>query len=158
MATVTPHSASSAHSDSASALLEVVGPLRRVLRRSARRALPDDTLPQAQMELLGFLDRQPGARVQEAAAGLQLAANSVSTLVNQLVGLGFLRRERDPLDGRAVCLWITPNAARMLSARRAFRRHAVAEALSAMTPADRRRIEDAIPALRRLVARLEAEA
>jgi DNA-binding MarR family transcriptional regulator len=142
----------------AAALLDVTGPLRRALRRSMRRELPGNALPQAQVELLAFVDRQPSVRVHEAAGALQLAPNTVSTLVNQLSRLGLLRRRRDVEDGRSVCLSITQEAGRVLAARRAFRRHAVAVAMSTLSTDDRCRIEDALPALRRLVAQLEEAA
>src|ERR1700679_1843170 len=115
--------------DVPSELLDVIGPIRRTLRRAIRRDLPDEVLPPAQVELLGFIDRTRGVRVSDAAAALQLAPNTVSTLVHQLTGAGLARRERDPDDRRSVRLWPTPEAERVLSVRREFRRRAVAGAL-----------------------------
>jgi DNA-binding MarR family transcriptional regulator len=142
----------------AAAFLDVTSPIRRVLRRALRRDLREGAVPQAQVELLGVVDRQPGIRVHEAAAILQLAANSVSTLVNRLVLTGLIRRERDPGDRRSVRLWVTPEAARVITARRAFRVEAVAAAIAALDSEDRRRIEEAMPSLRRLLDRLEQRA
>jgi DNA-binding MarR family transcriptional regulator len=105
--------------------------------------------------LLGFIDRARGVRVSDAAAALQLAPNTVSTLVHQLTRAGLARRERDPDDGRSVRLWPTPEAERVLFARREFRRRAVARALDRMGASDRRRIEAALPALRRLLEQLD---
>jgi DNA-binding MarR family transcriptional regulator len=141
--------------DVPSELLDVIGPIRRTLRRAIRRDLPDEVLPQAQVELLGLIDRDRGVRVSDAAAALQLAPNTVSTLVHQLTRAGLARRERDADDRRSVRLWPTPEAERVLSVRREFRRRAVAGALDRMGLGDRRRIEAALPALRRLLEHLD---
>jgi DNA-binding MarR family transcriptional regulator len=141
--------------DVPSELLDVMAPIRRTLRRAIRRDLPDEVLPPAQVELLGLIDRARGVRVSDAAAALQLAPNTVSTLVHQLTRAGLARRERDPDDRRSVRLWPTPEAERVLSVRREFRRQAVAGALDRMSLGDRRRIEAALPALRRLLQHLD---
>jgi DNA-binding MarR family transcriptional regulator len=66
-----------------------------------------------------------------------------------------VRRERDPDDGRSVRLWATPRAEQVMAARREFRRNAVADGLGRLAPADRRRIDAALPALRRLLFELD---
>src|SRR5919199_208812 len=96
----------------ASGLLAVIGPLRRALRREGRRGLPGDPLPASQAELLRLVRLQPGIGVREAAQQLGVAANTVSTLVNQLVAAGLLSRGRDPVDGRAARLELTADARR----------------------------------------------
>lgn len=143
--------------DLAGDLLDVIGPLRRVLRRRLRRDVPEGGLPQAQVELLGLIGRQPGVRVQEAAAALQLAANSVSTLVNHLVDGGLVQRERDPADGRSVCLTSTEKGDNVRAVRREFRREQLHQAMTRLSPADLKRIETAVPSLRRLVTCLEGQ-
>lgn len=138
-------------------LLDVIGPVRRVLRRRLRRDRPEGGLPQAQAELLGVVGRQPGLRVQEAAAALQLASNSVSTLVNQLVAQGLVQRDRDPADRRSAFLALTPAGEETMAARRDFRRQLVGRSLDRLEPTDRRHIEAAIPALRRLAVAVEED-
>jgi DNA-binding MarR family transcriptional regulator len=138
--------------DVGAALLEITGPLRRVLRR----AVAEHPLTHSQAELLRAVQRQPGISVVEMAAVLQLAANSVSTLVNHLVASGLLDRRRDPDDRRRAHLWLTKEAERLLAGRRALRRHLMEECLAELDADDHRRIADALPALRRLVASLEA--
>jgi DNA-binding MarR family transcriptional regulator len=141
--------------DVAAELLEVIGPIRRTLRRVVRQELPENILPAAQVELLLSIGRDPGVRVSDAAAALQLAPNTVSTLVNQLTRAGLARRERDPDDRRSVRLWPTAEAQRVLSVRRELRRRVVADAFDRMEVEDRRRIETALPSLRRLLDHLD---
>jgi DNA-binding MarR family transcriptional regulator len=80
---------------------------RRVLRRAVRSSFPDGPLPPSEAELLPLVGRQPDLSVSEAARALQLAANSVSTLVGRLVGLDLLERHPDPGDRRAARLRLT---------------------------------------------------
>jgi DNA-binding MarR family transcriptional regulator len=138
-------------------LIEVTGPLHRALRRRLRRQMPSGDMPQARTELLGVIDRRPGVRVLEAASELRLAPNSVSTMVNQLVEAGLIRRDRDPKDLRSVCLYLTDQGLQMRTARRSLRRQSLRRAVERLDPADRRKIEEAMPSLRRLVSSLEAE-
>src|SRR6476469_9087989 len=80
---------------------------RREVRRAMRSEFPAQLLTPSQVEVLGCVRRQPGIGVRDAAAVLRLAPNTVSTIVGQLVDVGFLRREPDPEDARAVCLRLT---------------------------------------------------
>jgi DNA-binding MarR family transcriptional regulator len=52
---------------------------------------------------------------------LHLAANSVSTLVNQLIDIGMVVRQTAPDDRRAARLWLTDTAAQRLAAFRQVR-------------------------------------
>lgn len=138
-----------------SALLDVTGPIRRVLRRAVRRDLPEGTIPLAQAEVLGAVNRQPGLRVQEVASALALAPNSVSTLVNHLTSAGLLHRQRDDSDRRSVRLRLTAAGEDVVATRRSFRRETLRRAMADLDDDDRSRIHDALPALRTLADRLE---
>src|SRR5437879_3004114 len=97
-------------------LMAVVIALRRVVRRRLGQGDFDPPLRGAQVELLRTVQKEPGIGVLAPARSLRLATNSVSTLVNQLVEKGMLRREVDPDDRRAVRLSLTDAAARRLEA------------------------------------------
>ncbi|MEU0457586.1 helix-turn-helix domain-containing protein, partial [Streptomyces sp. NPDC006129] len=70
--------------------------VQRLVRRRLRREMPDPRLRGAEAELLRLVVTRPGIGISDAARELGLAANSVSTLVNQLAGAGYLARETDP--------------------------------------------------------------
>jgi DNA-binding MarR family transcriptional regulator len=137
-------------------LAELIGRLRRSLRRRVRESgafVP--ALQEAQVELLRLLSRSPGLRVQQAAVALQLRPNTVSTLTTGLVRQGLVTRSVDPEDGRVVRLALTP-AAHARMARWRDHRHAVlGEALAHLDGADRASIAAALDALTRLVTLLE---
>jgi DNA-binding MarR family transcriptional regulator len=93
--------------------------------------------------------------VGEAAVELHLAPNTVSTLVTSLCSLGWFDREADPRDGRSALLFLTPEAGRRVDKWRDRRLAVLSEALTALSPEDRDRLDEALPPLNRLVQRLQ---
>ncbi|HVW17174.1 MAG TPA: MarR family transcriptional regulator [Solirubrobacteraceae bacterium] len=119
------------------ALIEQVADLRRGLRRQVAAPSLRSELTGAQAELLRLVRREPGISVGDAAARLRLAANTVSTLVRQLAGMGLLQRTSDPGDRRVGRLALTAQAAERLRAWRDARAEAMAAALERLDAADR---------------------
>jgi DNA-binding MarR family transcriptional regulator len=136
-------------------LLAVIGPLRRALRRAGRRGLPGDPLPTSQAELLRVVRLRSGIGVGEAAQQLGVAANTVSTLVNQLVAAGLLARRRDPADGRAARLELTARARRRMAIWRDQREQALGAALDQLSEQELRTLERALPSLHKILGILE---
>ncbi|QKW24094.1 MarR family transcriptional regulator [Kitasatospora sp. NA04385] len=130
--------------------------VQRLTRRHLRAGLDRPRLRGAQAELLRLVADAPGMRVSEAAEGLSLAGNSVSTLVNQLVGQGLLRRERDPADRRAALLYATEEAVERMAAWRQRRTELLGEVLAELDGPDRAALAAAVPALRAVAAGLRA--
>ncbi|GAB3987638.1 hypothetical protein GCM10029978_107220 [Actinoallomurus acanthiterrae] len=135
-------------------LMDVTMAMRRLVRRRLRGVTPPPDLRPAQVELMLVVDRHPGVSVTAAARELRLADNSVSTLVNQLIRAGMLRRETDPDDRRAARLELTAAARRRIADWRDRRAHLVGARLDELSDEDRASIAAALPALRRLLARL----
>jgi DNA-binding MarR family transcriptional regulator len=138
-------------------VMTIAAGLRRVVRRRLASTLGLRPLPEAQRDLLVVVKERPGIRVAAAAAELGLAGNSVSTLVNTLVDADLLRRDTDPEDRRAASLTLTDTAARRLATWRGARSALLGAALDRTGPDDRRAIEAAVPALRRLLTELREE-
>jgi DNA-binding MarR family transcriptional regulator len=138
-------------------LLGAVQGIRRVVRRRARAEVPGFPLPGAQVEVLRVVADHPGIGVAAAARELHLAANSVSTLVNQLVDAGLLRREADPADRRAARLAITDAARERMASLRRARTGLVAEALTGLSEEDKAAIDQALPALEKLMGILKEQ-
>ncbi|MCC3768418.1 MarR family winged helix-turn-helix transcriptional regulator [Streptomyces sp. UNOC14_S4] len=135
-------------------LAGVLKGIQRLARRSVWAGLAAPRLRGAQAELLRVVVERPGIGVSAAAKELYLAANSVSTLVNQLVRAGLLRRETDPRDGRAAMLHPTPACLERLRDLDARRGALFRDRLATLTPADRAALAAALPALRRLAESL----
>lgn len=129
--------------------------LRRLTRRQLRSRTVGPPLRGAQLELLRLVESEPGTGVAAAARALHLAGNSVSTLVNQLVKLGLLRRGVDPVDHRVARLELTGTARTRLAGWREERGRLIGAALDRLSPTDRDSVRAALPALRQLLAELE---
>ena len=138
-------------------LLGAISAVRRIARRAARAAWPEEPLSPAQSELLRLAAARPGISVAEAAHELRLAPNTVSTLVGRLTAAGLLGRARAESDGRSVRLTVTGKATRRIAEWRDVRAELAARALDRLTPDDRRALADAVPALLRFSAHLEEE-
>ncbi|MEU8983019.1 MarR family winged helix-turn-helix transcriptional regulator [Streptomyces sp. NPDC058251] len=140
------------------ALADTLAGVQRLIRRRLRRGTTAPRLRGAEVELLRLVVDRPGIRVSEAAKELYLAGNSVSTLVNQLMRDGYLTRETDPTDRRAVRLLPTPAADERLRDWRRRRAALVRGQLARLDETDRAALEAALPALRTLAANLHEEA
>jgi DNA-binding MarR family transcriptional regulator len=127
------------------------------IRRSGRLAGRPAELAEltgAQLDLIRLVRRRPGISVAEAASELQVAANTVSTLVRQLTGAGLLVRLADPADRRVARLELTTETARRVEGFRDRRVALLASAIDELRPGDRRRLEAAAAVLARVADRL----
>jgi DNA-binding MarR family transcriptional regulator len=142
--------------DTAAGLLGVLGPLQRTLRKRAREDWPLEPLATAQVELLRTIRRRPGISVGEAAADLRIAPNTASTLANQLVAAGLVRRAADERDRRTVRLAVTDAADRRMAAWNDRRHHVLDAALAGLTDAEQTALRAAVGPLQRLLRALES--
>ncbi|MGY4929225.1 MarR family winged helix-turn-helix transcriptional regulator [Streptomyces sp. 900105755] len=131
--------------------------IQRLIRRRLRRGLTRPRLRGAEVELLRLVESRPGIGISDAAKELYLASNSVSTLVNQLVKDGFMRRETDPADRRAARLLLTGDAEKRLADWHRRRAELVAGHVTRLDEADQEALRAALPALRRLADTLHEE-
>jgi DNA-binding MarR family transcriptional regulator len=134
------------------AIAPVIGRLRRALKR---RLGSPSLLPDSHIEIARLLYEQPGLKVQEVAAALRLAPNTVSTLVQQLVRDGNVERETDEDDRRVARLRLTPAMRKRIARRRDERRSILEEAVGSLSQREQAAIEASIPALVRLTEVLE---
>ncbi len=137
-------------------LLETMGSLRRQVRGTVGRPWPEAELRASEVELIRLVRRQPSISVNEAAAALGLAANSVSMLVRRLTDAGMLVRAMGDDDRRVARLNLAPQARRDVEQWRDRRGVVVADGLAALSPSEREQIQAALPALSSLVGHLRA--
>ncbi len=140
----------------AAGLARGVGRLRRSLNREVRAGTAIPPLPEAQLEILRLVVRRPGLRVQDAAAELRLAPNTVSTLVHRLVDAGLVEREADLGDGRVAHLRLSPAGEQRLRRWRDHRQEILAARLADLDGDERRAVAQALPVLERIAVSLEA--
>jgi DNA-binding MarR family transcriptional regulator len=140
------------HEPVADALLSAIASVRRSVRRRTGAPVELASLTGSQLELVRLLRRRPGVSVAEAANELTLAANTVSTLVGQLIHAGLVVRRIDPSDRRIARLELDEEIRDKVAAWRDRRVVALAEAIGRLSPVDRRRLAEAVPVLERLFA------
>jgi DNA-binding MarR family transcriptional regulator len=138
-------------------LADVLTRISRLVRRRLRQDLTGPRLRGAQVELLRIVAARPGIGVSAAAQELNLAGNSVSTLVNQLVTGELLIRTPDPADRRAARLTVTDAARKRLAEWERRRAELLSAELARLAEQDRVALRDAMPALRRLAENLHDE-
>src|SRR5689334_16268300 len=119
-------------------LARVLARIGRGLRYHTRAAREALDITHSEADLLRLVDRRPGIRVNDAAAELGIASNSVSTLVSQLSRSVLLERSADPLDGRAVCLRLTASASAWVTQLGNAREQTIQRALASLEEEDRR--------------------
>jgi DNA-binding MarR family transcriptional regulator len=140
---------------SGSEVLSAISLVHRTARRAVRQAWAVDPLPPAQGELLRLAAGRPGITVADAAQDLRLAPNTVSTLVGKLTAAGLLARNRGARDARVAMLTVTDAARQRISHFRDLRADLAGQALARLSPADRRALAAALPALLRLAEGME---
>lgn len=143
-------------STAAGELLGAIGLVRRTTRRAVRQVWHAEPLPPAQSELLQLAASRPGITVADAARELQLAPNTVSTLVGRLTAADLLRRNRSASDGRAALLTATERGRSRLAAYRDLRAELAGLAMARLSAADQRALAAAVPALVRLAEGMSA--
>ncbi len=126
----------------------------RLLRRAVAVGYALPRLPDAQVDVLRLVERRPGVAVAEAADELQLAPNTVSTLVRDLEAAALLDRRQRRRDRRVAELHLTPAAHERLAAWAEHRQGVLEELLSRLAEDDRRALAAAVPALHRFQALL----
>jgi DNA-binding MarR family transcriptional regulator len=108
----------------------------------------------ARVEVLLALREHQGVRVGELATLLQLAANTMSGLVQALVETGLVTRGSDPTDRRVAVVKLTRAGRDQLAEWERAHQQRLGDALGQLPVADQATIRAALPALDRLVEHL----
>ena len=132
----------------------VADELRPVLLRLARELRKETEqlgVTARQATLLWLVKRSPGLSLAELAAEEGISPPALSGHVDRLERAGLLERVRSREDRRRVGLSLTEDGARLLRRIRARRTTWLTERLRALDPTELEALEQAIPALRRLL-------
>ncbi len=107
-----------------------------------------------QATVLAHLDRATSHTLTELAGAIGVALPTMSLLVNRLVDLGFVRRERDPGDRRRVALRLTAAGLRAAAARSLLDPERVRALLDLLSPDERAAGVDGLATLAKAARRL----
>ena len=109
------------------------------LRRVGPQTAPpkEANISPSQLAYLSFSASHPGYGIQAMASGLKLSKPSVSVGISQLEESGFLTRQSDPRDGRAVQLFLTAEGQKLHQRTLEFRCQKFERLLKDLTPQER---------------------
>jgi DNA-binding MarR family transcriptional regulator len=136
-------------------LLGAIGAIRRSGRRRAGRPEELSQLTGSQLELVRLLRRRPGISVNEVAEDLHLAPNTVSTLVRQLVDMGFVVRRSQTADRRVARLDLADDLGQKIGGFRDRRMAVLVEAMHVLSVADQRRLRTTVGVMLKLQRAME---
>ncbi len=91
----------------------------------------------SQLALITYSASNPGCGIQAMASGLKLSKPTVSIGVSQLEDAGFLTRQPDPQDGRAVQLFLTRKGQELHQRTHEFRCQKFERLLRELAPQER---------------------
>jgi DNA-binding MarR family transcriptional regulator len=94
------------------------------------------------LALIEYTASNPGCGVQAMAGGLKLSTPTVSIGVRQLEELGFITRQPDPQDGRAVHLFLTLTGQELHQSTHEFRCQKFERLLTGLTTRERTTLMD----------------
>jgi DNA-binding MarR family transcriptional regulator len=110
----------------------------RLRRLGPGAPLPEEAqISPSLLSLVEYAAAAPGCGIQEMAKGLNLATPTVSISVRQLEDAGFVERQPDPQDGRAVRLFLTPKGQKLYQRMHEFRCQKFERLLTGLTPHER---------------------
>jgi len=110
----------------------------RLRRLGPKNAPPKEAkISPSQLALISYTSSNPGCGVQTLAAKLNLATPTVSISVRQLEKGGFMERQPDPHDGRAVLLFLTPEGQELNQRTLKFRCKKFSGLLTELKPLER---------------------
>ena len=89
------------------------------------------------LALIEYTASNPGCGIQAMAGGLKLSTPTVSIGVRQLEELGFITRQPDPQDGRAVHLFLTLTGQELHQSTHEFRCQKFERLLTGLAPQER---------------------
>ena len=136
-------------------LLGAIGAIRRSGRRHAGRPEELSQLTGSQLEVVRLLRHRPGLSVNQVADELNLAPNSVSTLVRQLVDAGLVVRGCQEADRRVARLDLVDDLGQKMGAFRDRRLGLLVEAMQALPVHDQRRLRSTVGVLLKLQREIE---
>jgi DNA-binding MarR family transcriptional regulator len=120
------------------------------LGRHLRREVHSIGVTGGQVSLLFQIKREPGITARDLAELEQVSAAAMSVHLTRLESAGLIRRQRAG-DRRRVGLFVTEDGDRVLRSVKKRRTAWLAARLERLTPEERAAIEDALPALERLL-------
>ena len=125
-----------------------------LLQRDVRGGPGGVAVTANQLTLLAQLDQAVGRTLTDLAVAMGVALPTMSLSVDRMEGLGLVKRERDPGDGRRVALRLTEAGGRLARSRSLLDPVRVRALLASLSPTERTAGIEAVVVLARAAQRL----
>lgn len=129
--------------------VELLHTVARLNRWANRRA--DLQIPPAQGRILALLNELGSSRIGDLAEADHCSQPTMTTQVQKLEALGWVRRQTDPGDARARRIEVTAEGERVLVSARTARGDAVRDHVEGLSARDREVLADAVAIMERMV-------
>ena len=127
----------------------------RLMKSEFERRARGHRLSLMQWRTLGALYRSDGMSQTVLAARVEASQMTMSDIIDRLEGVGLVRREADPQDGRAKLVWITDDAKPIVEEMRDIATDVYAQALAGIAA---EHLDGLTRSLTQIIANLEATA
>jgi DNA-binding MarR family transcriptional regulator len=136
-------------------LAEDIGTTAARVAREVRRPLLSQEVSFARMRVLALLLENGPQRIMQLALLDQVAQPSMTIMVDGMEQLGWVERNPDPTDRRAVLVSLTPAGAAEVKRVQGIRSRALAAQLAEMADDDIDQLQAAVDAFHRLVEHIK---
>jgi MarR family transcriptional regulator for hemolysin len=129
-----------------------------LLRRSFNRRVQDLGLTQAQWRAIAYLARNPGMNQAALAESLEVQPITLARLVDRMQAAGWVERQTDPEDRRAVRLYLTEKSQPVLAEMHERASRMLEEALTGVPATARKQLIEALCKMKKNLLAMEATA
>jgi len=127
----------------------VLQDVARLMRRNFNRRAQKLGLTEAHWRVLTNVSRCPGIRQAQLAELLEMHPISVARQIDRMEASGWVRREKDPDDRRAINLYLTDQVEPMIKGLYEQGKQVREHALQGLTEEQRQTLSDALLLMRR---------
>src|SRR3954454_3486442 len=136
-------------------LAEDIGTTAAQVAREVRRPLLSQDVSFARMRVLALLLENGPQRIMQLAMMDQVAQPSMTIMIDGMEQLGWVERNPDPTDRRAVLVSLTRTGETEVKRVQSIRSRALADQLEALPQDEIAELQAAVDALHRLVAHIK---
>jgi DNA-binding MarR family transcriptional regulator len=136
----------------------LISDVARLMRRNFDRRLQTLGLTQVQWRAIVHVARSEGLSQVALAESLEAKPITIARLIDRMEGAGWIERRNDPLDRRAVKLYLTAKCQPILAQIHARAAEMMADTVAGMPAAAQRHLFDNLQRIKRNLAATEPKA
>jgi DNA-binding MarR family transcriptional regulator len=136
----------------------LISDVARLLRRNFDRRLQSLGLTQAQWRAIVHVSRTEGMNQVALAESLEIQPITVARLIDRMESAGWIERRNDPLDRRAVQLYLTPKSQPILAEIHARAQDMMADGVAGVSAAAQKQLFETLQRIKQNLVSAEPNA